>query len=123
VETDTAFWQRLDDLVAAHDIVIDRPRGMPHPRYPESVYPLDYGYLAGTSSPDGGSVDLYVGSSGLAQVDGVICTVDLEKHDVEIKILFSCTAEEMQAALRLANTGGMAGLLIPRRQQPQVETP
>lgn len=116
MEKDHAFWQHLDDLVARHDIVIDRPRGAPHPRYPDVVYPIDYGYLAGTSSADGSGIDLYVGSSGHAQVDGVICTIDLEKRDAEVKILFGCTIEEMQNIARLVNTGSMAGMLIPRRQ-------
>jgi len=32
-----AFWEMLDALAAEHEIVIDRPRGSRHPRYPEVV--------------------------------------------------------------------------------------
>ena len=53
-----AFWRMLDDLVKEHEIVIDRPKGSRHPRYPQIVYRLDYGYLKGTSSMDGGGIDL-----------------------------------------------------------------
>ncbi len=42
-------WTRLDGLVASRDVVIDRPKGTTHPRFPGLVYPLDYGYLKGTS--------------------------------------------------------------------------
>ena len=44
-----AFWQHLDEMVAGSELVIDRPRGSRHPRVHDTIYPLDYGYLAGTS--------------------------------------------------------------------------
>lgn len=37
------FWRQLAQLVAESEIVIDRPQGSAHPRYPDFVYPLDYG--------------------------------------------------------------------------------
>jgi inorganic pyrophosphatase len=40
-----AFWRSLDSLVSESRLVIDRPCGTPHPRYPDFMYPLDYGYL------------------------------------------------------------------------------
>jgi inorganic pyrophosphatase len=40
------FWSRLDELLATSRLVIDRPKGTRHPRYPEVIFPLDYGYLA-----------------------------------------------------------------------------
>jgi len=57
----TDFWKRLDDLVATKRLVVDRPRGNHHPRYPEMVYPLDYGYLEGTSGGDGNELDVWRG--------------------------------------------------------------
>jgi inorganic pyrophosphatase len=53
-----AFWLRLDELVAGCGLVIDRPKGSPHPRYPDFFYPLDYGYLDGTRSADGDGIDV-----------------------------------------------------------------
>lgn len=35
------FWDRLDALIQQSEIIIDRPRGTAHPRYPEYLYPLD----------------------------------------------------------------------------------
>ena len=52
------FWRALDALVAGSEIVIDRPRGSAHPRYPDVIYPLDYGYLAGTRAADGDGIDV-----------------------------------------------------------------
>ncbi len=49
----TDFWHRLDNLIDANKIVIDRPHGTTHPRYPDVVYPLDYGYVTGTAAGTG----------------------------------------------------------------------
>ena len=36
------FWSALDELVANSEIVIDRPKGTTHPRFPDFVYKVDY---------------------------------------------------------------------------------
>lgn len=56
------FWNALDQLVNTSEIVIDRPKGSSHPKYPDFVYKLDYGYLKNTSSMDGAGIDVWVGS-------------------------------------------------------------
>jgi inorganic pyrophosphatase len=76
------FWRKLDRLVAEHELVIDRPKGSRHPRYPEMVYPLDYGYLAGTQAADGAGIDVWVGSLLGRTVTAVVCTVDMLKQDM-----------------------------------------
>jgi len=108
------FWHNLDRLLAASEVRIDRPRGTAHPRYPDFVYPLDYGYLDGTASMDGDGSDVWVGSLPERRIGGVICTVDLTKRDSEIKLLLGCTPEEMHIALQVHQTGPQAGLLIVR---------
>ena len=40
-------------------VSIDRPLGSLHPRY-GYVYPVNYGFVAGTLSPDGEELDAYV---------------------------------------------------------------
>ncbi|MEH1844016.1 MAG: hypothetical protein V7L25_03125 [Nostoc sp.] len=54
----TDFWFKLDQLVAASNLKVDRPKGTSHPRYPSFVYPLDYGYLKDTHSEDGFDIDV-----------------------------------------------------------------
>lgn len=109
-----SFWEKLETLVSTYDVVLDRPAGLPHPKYPSMIYPVDYGYLAGTEAVDGGGVDIFVGTTGLARVDGALLTVDLDKGDAEVKILYSCTAAEMDAIHTLLNSGSMGGLLVIR---------
>ncbi|MCL2194749.1 MAG: inorganic pyrophosphatase [Oscillospiraceae bacterium] len=105
------FWQALDHLAATCELVIDRPKGSRHPKWTDYVYPLDYGYLRGTSSPDGGGIDVWKGSAG-ERIDAVICTVDLLKKDSEIKILMGCTEEEKRLAL--PHNENQQGILVRR---------
>ena len=34
-------------------------------------------------------------------VEGIICTIDLLKNEVEVKIMFGCDEEEINVALRV----------------------
>ena len=111
-----AFWKMLDEFVREHEIIIDRPKGSSHPRYPEVVYRLDYGYLKGTNSMDGGGIDVWLGALAERRVEGIICTVDRLKSDSEIKLLVGCTEEEMAIADEFHNESEyMKGLLIRRK--------
>ena len=108
------FWKALDELVNDSEIVIDRPKGTAHPKYPDFIYQVDYGYLKDTSSMDGGGIDVWVGS-GEKKIDAVMCIVDLLKKDSEIKILIGCTEEEQKIVCETHNeTPFMKGVLICR---------
>lgn len=116
------FWRALDELVASRQVVIDRPRGSAHPRYPDWIYPLDYGYLEGTRSSDGAGVDVWVGSQHSRIVTGVIGTVDSMKGDMELKVLLGCTSEEAHALLAFLNDGSLAAFLYERYGGKEKET-
>ena len=112
---DDAFWAALDQLTASSRLVIDRPRGTAHPRYPDMIYPLDYGYLADTTAMDGGGIDVWAGSDPARGLDAVMVTVDLMKRDSEIKLLIGCTEEEKQLVWHQHNDSQyMKGILIRR---------
>jgi inorganic pyrophosphatase len=111
---DGDFWTHLDRLIASARLVVDRPKGSAHPRYPSVVYPVDYGYLQGIASTDGNGLDAWVGADGSRQAGAVICTVDLTKQDAELKILLGCTEEEVAAILAFTNVGPMRGMLVRR---------
>ncbi len=108
------FWKALDELVSNSEIVIDRPRGSAHPRFPNFIYKVDYGYLKNTASMDGAGIDVWVGS-GEKRIDAIMCIVDLMKRDSEIKILVGCTEEEKLEVYKTHNeTQYMKGVLIRR---------
>ena len=50
---DHDFWSAIDTLVSSGKIVIDRPKGSTHPRFPYIRYDVDYGYIENTTSMDG----------------------------------------------------------------------
>jgi inorganic pyrophosphatase len=110
-----AFWAAIDSLVSRAQIIIDRPKGSHHPRFPSIVYPLDYGYLENTTSMDGHGIDVWQGSLEPLTVTAVICTIDLLKKDSEIKLLIGCTSDEMELVYRFHNESEyMKGILIRR---------
>ncbi|HTX92426.1 MAG TPA: hypothetical protein VMC09_14540 [Anaerolineales bacterium] len=108
------FWLSLDRLVDTCRVVIDRPMGSRHPRYPEMVYPLDYGYLEGTTSADGAGIDVWLGISGEHRLTAVIVTVDSLKRDSEIKLMLGCIETELQTALGFHQGNDMRALLVRR---------
>jgi len=108
------FWNTLQKLVDESQIKIDRPQNSQHPRYPEYIYPFDYGYLEGTTSSDGDGIDCWVGSLGGKEVSGVVTIVDLVKKDSEIKILLGCTEEDMETILLCHQRGSMDALLTKK---------
>jgi inorganic pyrophosphatase len=111
------FWTRLDSLIQSAQLIVDRPKGSTHPRYPAIVYPLDYGYLMGTSAGDGDGIDVWRGSLAESSLNAIVCTVDLKKRDVEIKLLLGCTIEEQDAICEFHNNSEfMAAILIKREK-------
>lgn len=111
---DESFWQSLDTLVRTSKIIIDRPKGTAHPRYPDFIYPVDYGYLQGTLSMDGHGIDIWQGTSGTNEIDAMLCIVDLHKRDSEIKLLLSCTEREKQIIYEAQNDESMSAILLRR---------
>ena len=112
------FWRALDALIAQCEIVIDRPKGSRHPKYGH-VYPADYGYLKGTSSMDGGGIDLWTGSLPGLPLAGIIATVArLPRHSAST-LRLGLTAEEIETVLAFHNESDfMKGLLIRREEEP-----
>ncbi|MBA2609303.1 MAG: inorganic pyrophosphatase [Actinobacteria bacterium] len=109
------YFSLLEELALASEIVIDRPKGSAHPRSPDVIYPLDYGYLAGTQAADGSGIDVFVGSDSSVGVNGLLLTLDSEKRESEIKVLVNCTDEEVGSAQRFLNDVLCIGGLLVRR--------
>ena len=101
-------------MLATCEIVIDRPKGTAHPRFPEVVYPLDYGFLSGTSAGDGHEIDVWRGSDASTGLVGIICTADSFKKDAEIKLLVGCTPNDVDVVREFHRGAFMSGIVIPR---------
>jgi len=107
------LWELADQLIDAHEIVIDRPKASAHPRFPEFIYPVDYGFLKGTVGGDGDPIDIYVGT-GNTRLRGYFRTRDDIKQDREIKLLWDVTGEELIAIERFLNEANLHPVLVER---------
>jgi inorganic pyrophosphatase len=116
MNNDHEFWEYLNQIVVNCPIVVDRPKGSIQPNYDDLVYPLDYGYLEGTTTVDCGGIDVWVGSEPHSNLKEFICTVDLNKKDVEIKLLIGCSLSEINMILDFHNQHSMRAVLITKQQ-------
>ena len=110
MELDTSFWQYMEQLITG-EIINDRPQGKPHPRYPDMIYPFDYGYIENTSASDGDGIDVWMGTMKQMELTGILCTFDTVKRDAEIKLLIGCTEDDIQIIRSFNNK--MRTLYIP----------
>jgi len=109
------FWTTLDTLVDDSEIIIDRPKGTCHPRFPDIIYPVDYGYLKNTKSMDGNEIDVWRGTDPTTRIDSILITIDLLKKDSEIKILVGCIEEEKKLIIEFHNRGDLMKALFVER--------
>ena len=121
--SDSSFRRSMTQLLTTNGVIIDRPKGTSHPRYPAIVYPLDYGFLENTTSSDGGGIDVWLGSlntltneSVPKTLTGILCTFDTLKRDAEIKLLVGCSGDDVQVIRDFH--GEMLTLFVPN---PAVE--
>jgi inorganic pyrophosphatase len=103
INYDKDFWEYLNKLVKKNEIIIDRPKGTRHPKYCNIIYDLDYGYINGTKAIDGNGIDVFKGSLHNKNVNTIMCTIDLLKKDIEIKILIGCTVSEIDKVYSFLN--------------------
>jgi inorganic pyrophosphatase len=111
------FWNIVDAFIVTSRVVIDRPKDTAHPEFPDMIYPVDYGYLAGTTSGDGGGIDVWMGSSGTGRVEAVVCTLDEVKRDAEINLLLGCSDAETKRIVEFLEQNAL-GCLLVRRSNP-----
>lgn len=95
-----------DVLGRAVHCVMDRPLGSRHPRYPDMLYPVNYGCVPGVMAGDGAEQDVYVlgPTAPLETFDGVVIAVIHRFDDCEDKWVVAApgaryTAEEIRAAV------------------------
>lgn len=70
---------------------IDRPLGSRHPRFPDMIYPINYGYVDDVIAGDGQEQDVYVLGSDqpLNTFEGKVIAVYHRFNDVEDKWIVS----------------------------------
>ncbi len=112
------FWIGLDELIKNSQVIIDRPAGTQHPHHPGMIYPLDYGYLSQTTTSDGEELDLFRGSEPEQTLNALVCSFDLQKKEVEIKLLIGCTEDEQRRVAKFLRSQSLPVFLVPRAESP-----
>jgi len=87
-----------------YSAVIDRPLGSAHPRHPDMIYPVNYGYVPGIIAADGAEQDVYVlgVAEPLTTFTGEVIAIIRRRDDVEDKWVLApsgmrFTAEEIMS--------------------------
>ena len=81
---------RLEDWAGRRiEVFIDRPLGSRHPREPDLVYELNYGYVPGTLAPDGQPLDVYVVGvdEPMERCVATVIAIVRRRDDVEDKLV------------------------------------
>ncbi|MBQ1478236.1 MAG: cyclase family protein [Erysipelotrichaceae bacterium] len=86
-------------------VKMDRPIGTIHPKHPDIVYPINYGYIEGLVSEDGEEQDAYIlgPKEPLTEYEGRVIAVIHRYDDVEDKWVVSdkkYTKEEIEEMTR-----------------------
>lgn len=70
-------------------VVVDRPLGSAHPRFPDLRYPVNYGELPGTVSGDGQPIDAYLlgWEEPVRGAEGTVTAVLVREDDAEDKLV------------------------------------
>ncbi len=75
---------------------IDRPIGSHHPRHPEMVYPINYGYVNGIFAEDNAEQDIYLFGADvpLTEFEGWVIAVYRRYDDIEDKWIVSSDGKD-----------------------------
>ena len=87
-------------------VTIDRPLGSRHPKHHSTIYPINYGYVAGIIGGDGDYQDAYIigVDKPIDSFDGFVIAVVHRKDDNETKWIVAAeglhpTIEEIEKAI------------------------
>ena len=71
--------------------IIDRPIGSRHPKYPNMIYPINYGYIENEVAFDGENLDVYVLGikEPLASFTGRVIAIIHRENDIEDKLVLA----------------------------------
>lgn len=72
-------------------VTVDRPIGTAHPKHPDIIYPINYGYIAGEIAPDGEELDAYIlgVTEPLTTFTGSVIAIIHRENDIEDKLVIA----------------------------------
>lgn len=86
-------------------VTIDRPLGSAHPKFPKSIYPINYGFIPDTLSPvDKEEIDAYVigPTTAVKSFTGIVIAI-VKRNDDEEKLVVAqvpMTEKDIEDAIK-----------------------
>ena len=82
-----ACQEAKQEIGKTYHVQIDRPIGSIHPKHPDIIYPINYGYIAGLLGGDDEEQDVYIldATAHLSEALVTIIAVIYRADDVETK--------------------------------------
>lgn len=115
IENNAFFWQKLDTLLLSSNFILKQVAGSSHPQYANLIYPVDYGFLTDTLSPDQQGIAMYKGATSSHLVGAILVAADILNKDVEVKFLVGCTPEQEDKILKFVNQTDYQKTILVRR--------
>lgn len=88
-------------------LTVDRPLGTAHPRHPDLIYPVNYGFLPDVTGGDGEAQDVYIlgVDAPVERFTGVVIAIVHRADDVEDKLVaapagMTFTVAQIEQAVR-----------------------
>jgi inorganic pyrophosphatase len=113
-------WHAWEVAIRAYGIQIERPKGTAHPRYPDMIYPIDYGFVPNTMGDDGYEIDIFAGTEATG-LSAMLVTHDTLKGDNEIKLLWNVSSQEIAILNNFLNAGSMFSDVIWRHESSSTD--
>ena len=111
-ENNAYFWQKVDSAYMSGDYKTVYKKGSVHPKYPELIFPCDYGHI---NSGDGdSSLKVFKGTKG-KKADAVVVCANLLQKDLTAIVLVGLSEQEQEDVLKFLNSNEFQKSIIIRR--------
>lgn len=102
-ENNAYFWQKLDALYLSGDFKIIYRKGQVHPRFPELIFPCDYGHIETIKKENENAMSVRVLKGSGSSVDGLVVVANVLDKEIEPILLVGLTEQENDEVLEFLN--------------------
>lgn len=107
------FWQKVDAAYMSGNYEVAYKKGTKHPRYPELIFPCDYGHVK-TENDSESSLKVFRGSK-TGKIDAVVVCANVLEKDLSTIVLVGTTNEEKEEILKFLNNNDFQKTIIINR--------
>ena len=109
------FWQKIESLFFSSEIVIDRPKNSTEPKFSDLLYPVDCGYIKEGTGESKNRLEVFVGSKKSKSIEYIIVAVDILKKEIDIKLIWGCSEEEIKEILFFLNSSDFQKTILVKK--------